>query len=142
MPQRPWHARTGVVTPVLLLILGSPLGAQRQPAVHQAPSPVGTWRGTSLCLVRPSPCNDEVVVYRITRANASDSLSFDARKIVNGREEEMGVLGCRFQSTSAQVECGMRNGVWRFVVRGDSLTGELRLPDGTKFRDVRTARAR
>jgi hypothetical protein len=36
----------------------------------------------------------------------------------------------------------MRNGVWRFVVRGDSLTGELRLPDGTKFRDVRTARMR
>jgi hypothetical protein len=35
----------------------------------------------------------------------------------------------------------MQNGVWRFMVRGDSLVGELRLPDDTKFRDVRTARA-
>jgi hypothetical protein len=142
MPQIPWRARAGVVTPVLLLMLGAPLGAQRQPDVHQAPSPIGMWRGTSLCLVRPSPCNDEIVVYRITRANASDSLSFDARKIVNGLEEEMGVLGCRFQPASAQVACGIRNGMWRFTVRGDSLTGELRLPNGTKYRDVRTARAR
>ena len=134
-------ARAGVVTSVLLL-LGSPLSAQRQPATQQATSPVGAWRGTSLCLVRPSPCHDEIVVYRVTRLHASDSLSLDARKIVNGQEEEMGVLGCRFRPVGAGIECNMRNGVWRFVVRGDSLTGELRLPDGTKFRDVRTARGR
>ena len=52
-------------------------------------SPFGVWRGTSLCLVRPSPCHDEVVVYRISRVNAGDSLAMDARKIVNAREEEM-----------------------------------------------------
>jgi hypothetical protein len=34
------------------------------------------------------------------------------------------------------------NGTWRFTVRGDSLIGELRLPDSTKFRDVRAARAK
>jgi hypothetical protein len=55
-----------------------------------APDPVGVWSGTSICRLRPSPCNDEIVVYRITRKNASDSLSMDARKIVNGQEEEMG----------------------------------------------------
>ena len=134
-------ARVGVVIAVLLL-LGSPLSAQRQPATQQATSPVGTWRGTSLCLVRPSSCHDEIVVYRVTPLHARDSLSLDARKIVNGQEEEMGGLVCRFRPVSAQIECSMRNGAWRFVVRGDSLTGELRLPDGTKFRDVRTARGR
>jgi len=134
-------ARVGVVTAVLLLV-GSPLIAQQQHATKQATSPVGTWRGTSLCLVRPSSCNDEIVVYRVTRLHARDSVSLDARKIVNGKEEEMGVLGCRFRPADARIECGLRNGVWRFVVRGDSLTGELRLPDGTKFRDVRTARGR
>ena len=121
----------------MLLVLGSPLSAQRS-----APSAVGVWRGTSLCLVRPSPCNDEIVVYRITRVNARDSLSLDARKIVNGQEEEMGVLGCRFDPATAQIGCNMRNGVWRFAIRGDNLVGELRLPDGTKFRDVRAARGR
>jgi hypothetical protein len=106
------------------------------------PSPIGVWHGTSTCLVRPSPCNDEIVVYRITRVGASDSVSFDARKIVNGREEEMGVLACRLQASDPQVRCAMPNGTWRFTLRGDSLVGELRLPDSTKYRDVRTARRR
>ena len=105
-------------------------------------NPVGVWRGTSLCRVRPSPCNDEIVVYRITRVNASDSLSLDARKIVNGQEEEMGVLGCRHAASGAQLTCTMPNGVWRFTIRGDSLVGELRLPDNTKYRDISTARSR
>src|ERR1700716_2423407 len=43
-----------------------------------AANPVGVWRGTSLCRVRPSPCNDEVSVYRITRVKTSDILSVDA----------------------------------------------------------------
>jgi hypothetical protein len=115
-------------------------------AFGQAPtptaSPVGVWRGTSLCQVHPSPCHDEVVVYRITPVGPPDSLSMDARKIVNGQEEEMGVFGCRFTAARAELACTMKNGVWRFVIRGDSLVGDLRLPDNTKYRDVRTARAR
>ena len=117
-------------------------GAYSQaPAV--APNPVGVWRGTSLCTVRPSPCNDEIAVYRITRLRAKDSLSFDARKVVNGQEEEMGgPLGCRLNASGEQFTCAMRNGTWNFTVRGDSLVGELRLPDNRKYRDIRTARSR
>jgi hypothetical protein len=107
-----------------------------------ASNPVGVWRGTSLCLVRPSPCHDEIVVYRITRVNASDSLSFDARKIVRGQEEEMGVIGCRIAASGARFTCTMPNGVWHFTTRGDSLVGELRLPDDTKYRDIKAARLR
>jgi hypothetical protein len=127
---------TVVLVLASLARFAAPLGAQT------GQSPVGTWRGTSLCLVRPSSCNDEIVVYRIAPANANDSLTMDARKIVKGREEEMGVLGCHFARAGAQVVCGMRNGEWRFDLHGDSLTGVLRLPNGTKFRDVRTARSR
>lgn len=54
---------------------------------------VGTWRGTSLCLVKPSSCNDEHVVYRVTALDSRDSVSIDALKVVNGQEEEMGVRG-------------------------------------------------
>jgi hypothetical protein len=107
-----------------------------------ADTPAGVWRGTSLCTVRPSPCNDENVVYRITRAKTGDSLSLDARKIVNGREEEMGVIACRVAATGVQFICTMPNGVWHFTVRSDSLVGELRLLDNTKYRDIRTARSR
>lgn len=120
------------------------VGGRRVPAqaTAGAANPVGVWRGTSLCLVRPSPCHDEVVVYRITRLNASDSLSLDARKIVDGREEEMGVLACRFAASDVSLTCTIPRGVWRFTIRRDSLVGELRLPDNTKFRDVRAARSR
>jgi hypothetical protein len=73
---------------------------------------------------------------------ATDSLSLDARKIVIGQEEEMGVLACRPAASGAQFTCTMPNGVWRFTIRGDSLVGELRLPDNTKYRDISTARSR
>jgi hypothetical protein len=106
-----------------------------------APNPLGVWRGTSLCLVRPSPCNDEVAVYRITRTNAGGGLSIDARKIVKGTEEEMGMLDCSFAAPVAQITCKMPHGVWRFTIRGDSLVGDLRLPDNTKFRDIRASRS-
>lgn len=119
-------------------------GASAQSASHRAapPSPVGTWRGTSLCLVRPSACHDEIVVYRITPTKTSDSLALDARKIVRGEEQEMGVLGCRLAQASGQLTCIIPRGVWRFSVRNDSLTGDLRLPDDTRFRVVRASRAR
>ena len=106
-----------------------------------AANPLGIWRGTSICMVRPSPCNDEVAVYRITRTKAGDGLSVDARKIVKGKEEEMGVLDCSFAASVAQITCKMPNGVWRFTIRGDSLVGDLRLPDNTKYREVQASRS-
>ena len=102
----------------------------------------GTWEGTSLCQVKPSPCHDEVTVYRIARLETADSASVDARKIVNGVEQPMGVLTCRLTTTAPQLTCEFPRGVWAFTIRGDSLTAELRLPDGTKFRDVRAVRSR
>jgi hypothetical protein len=103
--------------------------------------PVGIWRGTSVCLVHPSACNDEIIVYRITQMKAADSVALDARKIVRGEEQAMGVLGCRFVPTNGQLICVMPQGVWHFRVRDDSLSGELRLPDNTRYRNVRTMRA-
>jgi hypothetical protein len=44
--------------------------------------------------VHPSACNDEIVVYRVTPKKAADSVTLDARKIIRGAEQEMGVLGC------------------------------------------------
>jgi hypothetical protein len=132
------HRMNIVVIAVACLLARAASGQTPAPA----PNPVGVWRGTSLCRLRPSACKDESVVYRITRVNASDSLSIDARKIVNGQEEDMGVLACLPGASVAQITCTMPNGVWRFTIRGDSLVGELRLPDNRKFRDVSTARSR
>jgi hypothetical protein len=120
--------------------------ARRGPAQATATAgtadPIGIWRGTSVCQVRPSPCHDELVVFRITRAKARDSISMDARKIVDAREEEMGILACRLAALGASFTCTIPNGVWRFTIRRDSLIGDLRLLDGTKYRDIRAARSR
>jgi len=124
----------------VIAVLPFRASAQSSPQASAAVSPVGVWRGTSVCLVHPSPCNDETVVYRITQIKAADSLSLDARKIVRGEEEEMGVLACHFARPTSQITCAMRQGVWHFRVANDSLTGELRLPDNTRYRDVRTRR--
>jgi hypothetical protein len=113
----------------------------QSPRQQAAESPVGTWRGTSLCLVRPSACKDEAVVYRIARTSSPDSLALDGRKVVRGEEQEMGVLACGFTAAQALITCVIPSGTWEFRVRNDSLVGELRLSDNTKFRDVRTSRA-
>ena len=115
--------------------------AQSPPRQPAATTPVGTWRGTSTCLVRPTSCNDEVVVYRISKTSAPDSMTMDARKIVRGEAQEMGVLTCHFTSPNGPLTCAIPQGTWQFRVRTDSLVGELRLPDNTRFRDIRAVRA-
>src|SRR5690348_5649041 len=107
----------------ILVVLAVPVLSVRSQSA--APSPIGTWRGTSLCLVRPSACNDETVVYYIKPLKTADSLTIDARKIVRGEEEEMGVLNCQ-SAAGSKVTCAMRQGVWHFTVKADSLVGELR----------------
>jgi hypothetical protein len=72
---------------------------------------------------------------------AADSLAVDARKIVRGEEQAMGILGCRLVRPSGQLTCVMPQGIWHFSVRNDSLTGELRLQDNMRYRDVRIIRA-
>ena len=131
--------RWGMVAVVVGCLVARGIGAQTP---SNASGPIGTWRGTSTCLVRPSACHDEVTVYRITRVGAGDSVSIDAFKIVNGQEEEMGVLPCRADAPNTHVTCAMPTSTWRFTVRGDSLVGELWHPNNVKFRDVRAARSK
>jgi hypothetical protein len=65
----------------------------------------------------------------------------DAGKIVGGEEQDMGVLTCHLTSPQT-ITCALPHSTWYFRAKNDSLIGELRLPDNTKFRDVRAVRAR
>ena len=53
---------------------------------------IGTWNGTSICQIKNSPCHDETVVYHISKKRGVDTFFINAGKIVNGVEEEMGIL--------------------------------------------------
>ena len=75
------HMRPFLIAYITVATLAHRAPAQ---AATAASNPLGVWRGRSLCLVKPSPCHDEVVVYRITGVRGSDSIAVDARKIVDG----------------------------------------------------------
>src|SRR3954462_11644427 len=109
-----------LVLVAFVVLLASEASAQSSAQTAIA-SPLGIWRGTSVCLVHPSACHDETVVYRITKMKGADSVAIDAAKIVNGVEEGMGVLSCRFVAQGAQLICALPLGVWKFRVRSDSL---------------------
>src|ERR1041385_1944450 len=116
------HSEVAVVIvriPLVCVALAHALACSAR-AQSKPTGPVGTWRGTSTCLVRPSSCNDETVVYRITPMKAADSVAIDGWKIVGGDEQEMGTFTCRFDAASNRLVCVIPQGTWEFTVRGDS----------------------
>ena len=84
----------------------------------------GTWRGTSICQVKNSPCHDETVVYHISKNKAVDTFYVNASKIVNGVEEEMGILPFIYNEKKNQF-FSTAYGIWTFNVEGTKLEGTL-----------------
>jgi hypothetical protein len=131
------HARRAVL--VLLVAaggvgVGRGSGADR--AAEEAPSPiVGTWRGHSVCLVKSSPCHDEVNVYRFSKIPGKPaSFSLTASKVVDGKEIVMGSGECTHDAVKLVVECKAA-GI-RLAVEENRMEGTLTLPDGTVYRRI------
>ena len=119
-----------------------PPAREAAPAETGDLSPViGVWRGTSLCTVRPSPCNDETVVYYVSGTDR-DHLLWVANKIVDGKEEEMGRAECQLAPAEHQVVCRIGRGNFVFTVDGSRMHGRLDLPDGTRYRVIEVERVR
>ena len=53
---------------------------------------LGTWKGTSICQVKNSSCNDEAVVCHISKGAAPNAYRFVMNKIINNAEVSMGEL--------------------------------------------------
>ena len=92
---------------------------------------VGTWEGTSLCQVRPSPCRDEHVIYRVTSAGPR-LYRFSMYKLVTGEEQHMGDLELRLDPTSGELRGSNTDRAgqahpWTFVRHGTHLSGRLNL---------------
>ena len=126
----------------------SPAGGPPSTAPGRAAAPagmadlasvVGVWRGTSLCTVRPSPCNDETVVYHVSGTDPDHVLS-DAYKIVDGKEVERGRVEC--QLAADQLVCRIDRGVFRFAIDGGRMHGTLDLTDGTRYRVIEVERTK
>ena len=84
----------------------------------------GNWKGTSLCQKKNSPCHDEIVVYHISKKTGIDTFYINASKIVNGVEEEMGILPFTYNKKTNQL-ISSAYGTWAFNVEGSKLEGTL-----------------
>jgi len=127
----------GCIVLISISIGGFAGQASPQPKKSSPDEAVGTWKGASRCLVKPSPCHDEIVVYHI-QAASGDSLVMQANKIVDGKEEDMGSLNCRLAEHT--LSCEFARGVWRYQIAGPAMNGTLVLADGTVFRKVSARR--
>lgn len=105
---------------------------------QSADSPVGTWRGESTCVVKPSACHDEDSVYRISEtAQSPNKLTLSGNKIVDGKEINMGSGECAYDAKAGTIDCPLPNGnSIHLEVKGKSMQGTMTLKDGTLWRKI------
>ena len=92
-----------------------------------AQSMEGTWKGTSLCQIKNSPCHDEIVVYHISKDSTGRSYWMIANKIVGGKEDYMGTLSFTYdvqQKNFVSVD-SVRNARWEFKLSTNTMKGTL-----------------
>ncbi|MBZ5530165.1 MAG: hypothetical protein LAO20_01920 [Acidobacteriia bacterium] len=97
---------------------------------------LGDWRGTSLCLVKPSACHDEEALYHV-RADKSGKLQVEADKIVDGKPVNMGAIDCSYDAAKKLLHCEWEFGVLDLALQGDRLEGSMFLPDKTRWREIK-----
>jgi len=103
-----------------------------QTAPHD--SPLGDWRGMSVCQVKPSGCRDEDSLYHFTLAGSEIQLRAD--KIVDDKTVTMGTSSC-VRSAAARLECRVsESATLSFDVRGDVMDGVFKVKDGTVWRKL------
>jgi len=101
----------------------------------------GTWKGTSLCQVKSSPCHDENAIYHISKASNGKTYTMQMNKIVNGVEEEMGASEGIYDEaqhtlTTTTKDRQGRVGVWLFKIEGKQMHGTLTIDEKTLYRVI------
>ena len=131
---------TPAMRPDLLpMACGCTLLLSAQPSITPSDSsPIGAWRGDSTCLVRPSACTDEDSKYRFAADDSTpDRVRLTAAKVVNDREVVMGTSDCRYDSQKQALDCPLPNDTaMHFDVNGSTMTGTMKLRDGTLWRKI------
>jgi len=105
------------------------IGLLHQAPAHDLSEIVGTWEGASTCTDRVAApaCNDEVIVYEISRASAPGTATWKAFKIVDGARDLMGELELRYSPADscwrADFSSPRVTTVWCLTVDGTQMTG-------------------
>ncbi|HKV92999.1 MAG TPA: hypothetical protein VJW20_10660 [Candidatus Angelobacter sp.] len=117
-------------------------GARAQERTADTASAVlGDWRGTSLCLVKPSACHDEEALYHLNAApDKPGKLFLQADKIVDGHPVTMGTSDCSFDAAKKILHCDLGKGYVELTLVGDRLEGTMFLADKTRWREIKLTR--
>jgi hypothetical protein len=88
---------------------------------------IGTWKGTSICQVKDSPCHDEMAAYHISKGDKAGTYRFVMNKVVNGKEEDMGALDYSYDAAAGTLTHldTLRKIIWKFKVKGKTMEGTL-----------------
>jgi hypothetical protein len=97
------------------------------PAKDSSVGLIGSWKGTSICQVKPSPCNDEIAVYHIIKEIKPGIYHLVGNKLVNGKEEEMGEFDFSFSAADSTLTYidEKRNFIIKLMVKGSTMEGIL-----------------
>jgi hypothetical protein len=100
-----------------------------------ADSPVGVWRGDSLCTTDAPACKNEKVVYYIEAvADKPDHVSIRADKIVDGKAITMGISEWEYDQTKQTLSWQPNQRLWLLNINGKRMEGTLTVPGNVVFR--------
>lgn len=100
---------------------------------------VGKWKGTSICQMKNTRCKDEIAVYYISKGKEPGTFNIDGRKVVDGVEQEMGILICTYDKKTSQLTSTNQGGTWTFTVKDGKIDGKL-VSESTVYRVVNLAK--
>ena len=112
------------IKPILLLVVCSSIYNNLNAQVNYDTLLIGVWKGSSICQIKNSPCHDETVVYYISKKTGIDTFYINGNKIVNGVEEEMGILPFTLNKKTNQL-ISTSYGLWTFTIKQRKLEGTL-----------------
>lgn len=122
---------------VITAALAVSWGAMAQAASPVKPdSPIGDWRGMSVCPVKPSGCNDEDSLYHFkTITGKADEFELQADKIADGKVITIVSGSCSYNGKTP-LACTVSGSAatLRFEINGNEIYGQMTLADGTLWR--------
>src|SRR5215467_3638038 len=84
----------------------------------------GIWRGNSTCVVKDSPCHDEVNVYHISRiAGKPNSFLVTGSRVVDGNEIVMGTSEWTYDVQKQTLSWETAGRTFKLTMKGDKIEG-------------------
>jgi hypothetical protein len=115
-----------------ILVLLMTAGVNGAPETN---SPIGVWRGESVCATSAPSCHDEKVVFYIEAIpDQPGAVNIRADKIVDGKAITMGSGPWQYDRSKHTLTTESQQRVWLLTIDGNRIVGTLTVPYNIVFR--------